>query len=49
MVNEIVFYDYEISNDCCNENSFGYVCLKCGKCGRKFIDGLLQGEGVDNG
>ncbi len=49
MLNEIIFYDYEISNDCCNEDSFGCVCLKCGQCGRKFANGMLQKEGADNG
>jgi len=48
MANEIILYDYEISDDCCNEDSFGYVCLKCGQCGRKFANGMLQKEGADN-
>ena len=52
-MNEIIFVDYEISDDCCNEDAFGCVCLKCGKCGRKFVsgfvNGFLQKGGADNG
>lgn len=48
-MNEIIFIDYEISDDCCNEESFGCVCLKCEKCGRKFVNGLSQKGGADNG
>ena len=48
MADEIILYDYEISNDCCNEDSFGEVCLKCGQCGRKFVNGMLQKDGADN-
>lgn len=29
--------DYKPGYDCCNNNSYGTVCVKCGRCGRKFI------------
>lgn len=45
MQNEIVFVDYEVANNCCNDYSFGEICLKCGKCGRKFINGFLAKDG----
>ncbi len=48
MSNEIIFYDYEISDDCCNKDCLGNVCLKCGKCGRKFANGMLQKDDADN-
>lgn len=35
------FVDYEPSKNCCNDDSCGAVCVKCEKCGRKFIDGVL--------
>jgi hypothetical protein len=41
MANELIFVDYEIADNCCNDDSFGVVCLKCGKCGRKFVNGFL--------
>lgn len=48
MQNEIIFVDYIPAENCCNEYSFGEICVKCGKCGRKFIKGFLQKDGVDN-
>ena len=42
--NKITFYDYEVSDCCCNEDSFGTVCLKCGQCGRRFVEGILHKE-----
>lgn len=41
------FLDYEPSENCCNDDSFGSLCVKCGKCGRKFIDGVLQKGGAE--
>lgn len=49
MANEIIFVDYEISDNCCNDDSFGVVCLKCEKCGRKFVNGFLAEEGAIDG
>lgn len=49
MANEIIFVDYEISENCCNGNSFGVVCLKREKCGRKFVNGFLEKEGATDG
>lgn len=28
--------DYRASKDCCNSDSYGIICVKCGRCGRKF-------------
>jgi hypothetical protein len=41
-VTNVFFIDYKPSKNCCNDDSYGTVCVKCGKCGRKFIDGVLQ-------
>ncbi len=45
MQNENIFVDYEVADNCCNDDSFGVICLKCGRCGRKFINGFLEKEG----
>lgn len=37
-----VFADYAPAANCCNDDSFGCLCIKCGMCGREFIDGILQ-------
>ena len=39
--------DYESSKNCCNDDSYGAVCVKCEKCGRKFIDGVLWKGGAE--
>lgn len=36
--------DYILAKECQNENAY-YICLKCGKCGRKFEDGFMYDEG----
>ena len=41
------FVDYEPSENCCNDDSYGAVCVKCEKRGRKFIDGVLWGGGAE--
>ena len=34
--------DYMPCEKCCNfRESYGIICVKCGKCGRKFEDGVL--------
>ena len=33
--------DYMICKECRNPNAYYGTCLKCGKCGRKFEDGVL--------
>lgn len=49
MPNEsLVFVDYEPAPNCCNDDSFGCVCVKCGMCGRKFTNDCLQKDGADN-
>lgn len=37
----MIFVDYEPSKNCCNTEGYD-LCIKCEKCGRKFIDGILQ-------
>lgn len=32
----IVSLDYNVSKRCINDHSYGVICVKCGKCGRKF-------------
>lgn len=46
MPSELIFVDYGVADNCCNNESFGVVCLKCGKCGRKFVNGFLAEEGA---
>ena len=41
------FIDYEPSKDCCNDDSYGACCIKCEKCGRQFINGVLQEGGAE--
>ena len=41
---KVVFADYAPSENCCDD-SFGSLCIKCEKCGRRFVDGILQKEG----
>ena len=33
--------DYKPSSICMNPDSYGYICVKCGRCGRKFNRGVL--------
>jgi len=40
------FIDYEPSEKCYNDDTYGAVCVKCEACGRKFVDGVLW-EGGD--
>lgn len=48
MPNEsVVLADYEPAKNCCNEDSCGCVCIKCGMCGREFINGFLQKDSAD--
>jgi hypothetical protein len=35
--------DYQVSDECINSDSYGAVCVKCGRCGRTFAkDGFLK-------
>lgn len=36
--------DYEVSDKCINNLPYGYICEKCEKCGRKFVNGELTEE-----
>lgn len=40
------FIDYEPAENCCNDETYGAICVKCEQCGRKFIDGVLQKGGT---
>ena len=46
-VTNAFFIDYSPAENCCNDNSYGMLCVKCGRCGRKFIDGVLQKGGTE--
>lgn len=37
----IVFVDYEPSKYCKDDDSYGMICIKCGKCGRQFEKGIM--------
>ena len=40
-----IFIDYTRAIEC-EEETFGYMCYKCGKCGRKFNDyGIMVDDG----
>jgi hypothetical protein len=32
------FIDYAVTKDCKNPGSYGTICVKCGRCGRKVED-----------
>ena len=36
-----MFIDYIPCRQCENDETWGILCVKCGKCGRKFEDGVL--------
>lgn len=29
--------DIKPSENCCNSDSYGVICIKCGRCGRRFL------------
>lgn len=38
-----LFVDYPVSDECINSDTYGIVCIKCGRCGRTFTkDGTLK-------
>lgn len=38
-----LFVDYQVNDECRNPNTYGSICLKCGRCGRTFTqDGFLK-------
>ena len=46
---KVSFIDYEPSENCCNADTYGALCVKCEKCGRKFVDGVLAKGGGGDG
>lgn len=42
-MNELLV-DYMICKECRNPDTYG-TCLKCGECGRTFVDGILTNGG----
>lgn len=41
---ENLIVDYSRANEC-KQESWGYTCYKCGKCGRKFENGFMVDDG----
>lgn len=40
-----MLFDYMPCKECNNTETYGMICVQCGKCGRKFWDGvLINGE-----
>jgi len=39
-----IFIDYIRAIEC-EEETFGYICYQCGKCGRKFENGFMVDDG----
>ena len=39
-----IMVDYVLAKECKNPYAW-YMCHKCGKCGRKFEDGLMVDDG----
>ena len=40
-----IFIDYSVNSNCLNKmESYGEICVKCGKCGRKFKNGIMIKE-----
>ena len=39
-----IIADYSIAEECKNKEVF-FCCYKCGKCGRKFADGIMVDDG----
>ena len=37
--------DYIPAKECKNTESYGMICVKCGKCGRKFQNGVMVDAG----
>ena len=43
----MIFIDYVPAKECKNqEQTYGCICVKCGKCGRVFDNGIMVDEGV---
>jgi len=41
-INIPIHLDYDVSDKCLNlSESYGEICVKCGKCGRKFFNGIM--------
>lgn len=41
---EGMIIDYEVAVECKNPKVY-YICRKCGKCGRKFENGIMIDDG----
>ena len=39
-----MIFDYIVADQCKNELCW-YICHKCGKCGRKFVQGMMVDDG----
>ena len=38
--------DYAPSKECKNTDTYGCICVKCGKCGRKFENGIMVDDTI---
>ena len=41
----LAIIDYRTSDQCKNKKCW-FICHKCGKCGRKFKDGIMYDDGT---
>jgi len=45
-MDDYIFIDYIPCKECeCMEETYGMICIKCGKCGRKFENGIMIDDG----
>ena len=42
---ENMIIDYGVAQECKNPSSYGEICVKCGKCGRVFENGIMVDDG----
>ena len=42
----MIHLDYQPASNCVNLDTYGTICVKCGRCGRKFKNGVMVAEGM---
>ena len=40
-----IHVDYAPCEECNNTDTYGMMCVKCGKCGRSFENGIMVDDG----